>query len=728
MSELFRGGVRAIALVIVAILFASPFSAQTTPPRGRAHADTVHGVVIRDEYRWMESAGAALDQWIDAEDAHTRATLAALPGRAALRARVAELWRTGGGEVNEDVLDERGGRVLVMDYSLDRPRLGVRDDNGPLRILHDPEAEGPETGRSVRRSATQLAPDGRRATVGLVERGEANPRLRILDLDTGAWLPETLAPPLWADAQGFHVAWLPDGRHLLWVRNPARTPATPDGEREFNGHVYLHRLGTAPEADVPLFGPSLQHALRPDDTPHPAVSADGRWLVIALRRVAGRALWVAPLEGVRLAGPFREVLTTEGTFSGWGIRADTLWAITPDGAPRHRLVRLALRDPAAVPETVLEGNDGVLSGLAVAADAVYLTQRDGAAMSLWRLIPAGGREPVALPRAGTLDRMTVEPDGRGMRVWLRSALHPEEWLGVKAGATEARPLRPPPTGLPPDLDRYTVTVVHAPARDGVLVPVTLLHARGVARDGPGYLAWLERGGTIAYAHVRGGSEYGRAWHEAAVARGHATAYEDVVDVVEHLVRDGWAAPGRVAVGGGSCGAATVGVAALKRSDLIAAASLHVGGVDQWRAWSETASGARSVLDIGDPATALGVRRIVAASPYHQLLPGARQPAFFLFNGGTDYTIPLWMGAKFVARARARAGPGSGPLLFRVERDAGHSGPTDFAAQVDVYTDDLAFTLWQLGHPDFQPSTRCLIDGATPSNNRWQRTVRCAARR
>jgi prolyl oligopeptidase len=671
----------------------------------------------------MESAGAALDQWIDAEDAHARAILAALPGHAALRARVAELWRTGGGKVNEDVLDERGTRVLVMDYSLDRPRLGVRDGGGPLRILHDPEAEGPESGRYVRRSATLLAPDGRHATVGLVERGEANPRLRILDLDTGAWLPETLAPPLWADAQGFHVAWLPDGRHFLWVRNPARTPATPDGEREFNGHVYLHRLGAAPEADVPLFGPSLQSVLRRDDTPYPAVSSDGRWLVIAVRRVAGRALWAAPLEGARLAGPFREVLTTEGTFPGWGVRADTLWAITPDGAQRHRLVRLALRDPAAVPEAVLEGSDGVLSGLAVAADATYVAQRDGAMMSLWRLTPAGGRDRVALPRAGTLDRMTVKPEGRGMRVWLRSALHPDEWLGVEAGAADARPLRPSPTGLPPELDHYTVTVVHAPARDGMLVPVTLLHARGAAPGGtgfvrmeaygcygsaltpyydPGHLAWLERGGTIAYAHVRGGTEFGRAWHETAVARGRATAYEDVVDVVKYLVRDGWAAPRRVALVGTSCGAATVGVAALERPDLIAAASLHVGGVDEWRGWSETASGARSVLDIGDPATALGVRRIVAASPYHQLLPGARQPAFFLFNAGTDYTIPLWMGAKFVARARATAGPGSGPSLFRVEREAGHSGPTDFEAQVDVYTDDLAFTLWQLGHPDFQP--------------------------
>lgn len=693
-------------------------------PQPRAHADTAHAVVIPDEYRWMETAGAALDPWIDAEDAHARAVLATLPGRAALRERIAGLWRTGAGDVAEDVLDERAGRTLVLDYSLDRPRLGVREAGGALRILHDPEADGPERGAVVRRAATLLSPDGRHASVGLVERGEANGRLRILDLDTGAWLPETLAPPLWADAQGFHVAWLADGRHLLWVRNPRRTGGTPGGEREFHGHVYLHRVGTEAAADVPVFGTSLQRGLRPDDTPYPAASADGRWAVVYLRRAAGRAIWVAPLQGARLAGPFRQALASEGIVRGWGIRSDTLWAVLPDGAPRHRLVRVALRATAAVaPETVLEGDEGVLNGLAVAADAVYLGQRDGAVMSLWMLTADGRRQRIALPREGTLDRFGVAPDGRGVRLWLRSALHPEQWLEVAPGAAEARPLHPPPTGLPPELERYTVSIAHAPARDGVLVPVTLLHAKDARRDGsgfvrmeaygcfgtarswyydPGNIAWLERGGTLALAHVRGGSEYGQAWHQAAVVRGHATAYEDIEDVAEHLVRDGWAAPGRIALTGASCGAANVGNAALNRPDLFAAAALVVGGVDEWRAWSETASGARSVLDIGDPATALGVRRIVAASPYHQLLPGARQPAFILFNGGTDYTVPLWMGAKFVARARAAAGPGSGPLLFRVERDAGHSGPSDFETQVDAHVDDLAFTLWRLGHPDFQP--------------------------
>lgn len=727
----FRAIIQLVGVVIVAVLSVGPVLGQPAPPRTVAFADTAHGVVILDEYRWMETAGAALDPWIDAEDAYTQATLAALPGRSALRARIAALWATGAGDVEEDVIDARAGRTLVKDYSLGRPCLGVHDSDGPLRMLFDPEADGPEQGRAIRSAATRLSPDGRYATVGLVERGDATPRLRILDLDSGDWLPETLAPPLWADGDGFYVAWLPDGQHLLWVRNPTRTDATPDGAREFNGHVYLHRLGTEPDADVPLFGPSLQPEIRADDTPFPFVSPDGRWLVVHLRRTAGRALWIAPLDGARLTGPFREALATDGRFAGWGIRADTLWAIVPEpaeagGAPRQQLIRLPLRDPGQAHQTVLDGSDGVLSGLAVAADAVYLGQRDGATMSLWRLGQSGTRTPIALPRPGTLDRFAVAPDGQGVRVWLRSWLHPDEEVSAAPDAAETRPVRPPPTGLPPAWSRYAVTVAYAPARDGVLVPVTLLHARDAPLDGsgfvqmeaygcfgtsrtpfydPGNLAWLERGGTLAVAHVRGGSEYGEAWHQAAVRRGRATAAEDIVDVVKHLIRGGWASPGRVALTGASCGGATVGIAALERPDLVAAAALTVGGVDEWRAWSETASGARSVFDIGDPETALGVRQIVAASSYHQIVPGARMPGFYLMNGGTDYTVPLWMGAKFIARVRAAAPDGPRPVLFRVVRDAGHSGPTDPDEQVDSYTDEQAFLLWQLGHPAFQPTMR-----------------------
>lgn len=714
---------RVLSTACLAMGFAAASLAQPAAPAPQAHVDEALGVRIPDEYRWMESAGPLLDPWIDAEDEHARTLLRGLRGRSALEADVTALRATGVGDIDESLLDERSGRRLVLDYSQGAPRLGLRTGDGPLVVLFDGTQDGPARGATLRPAATKLSPDGRFVTLGLVERGEQNARIRILDIDASRLLPDVLDAPLWADAEGFHVAWLADSRGLLWVRNPARNAQTPDGEREFNGHVVVHRLGDDPAAATAIFGTTVVEGLRPDDTPYPRVSADGRWLLVRVRHAEGRSLWAAPFADGRVTSAFRNVLASSGTILGYGIQGDALLAVVTDDAPNHRLVRVALNDAAARPQTVVDGEGGFISGLAVADDGIHISQRDGATSSLWRLDAAGKRSRIDLPREGVIEDLQPAPSQHGARFVLRSGAHPDEWFDVDARARVARPVFAAPTGLPPALEDVTVSVVDAPSRDGELIPVSILHRKNQPRDGSGFarveaygcygssteltydpanFAWLDRGGIIVVAHVRGGGERGRAWHQANVIRGHAASADDAVDVVAHLVRDGWIAPGRAAMLGGSCGAATAANAALSRPDLIAAASLHVGGLDEWRAWSETASGARSVRDVGDPDTARGIRQLVAASPYHRLLPQARQPGFFVFNGATDYTIPLWMGAKFVARARAFAGPGSGPVLFRVERAAGHSGPTDPDAQLKTYVDDLAFQMWQLGHPAFQP--------------------------
>ena len=544
-----------LATAVAAVFL--PATAQPVPPPPRPHVDSANGVQIPDEYRWMETAGAALDPWIDAENAHARRTLDLLPGRKSLEKRIAELWRTGMGEADETLLDEQGAQRLQMDYSLDRPRLGIRTGGAALSIIFDGEADGPEKGASVRRSATKLSPDGRFVTLGLVERGEARPRLRILDLTNRQLSPETLDQPLWADGDGFYVKWLPDSSGFLWAKNPLRTAATPDGEREFNGHIYLHRLGTQPSADTLLFDPTIVAGLRPDDTPYPGLSADGRWLVVRVRHVEGRSLWVAPFAGGRTTAPFRKVVASSGSIIGWGVDRDTLWAVVPEGSSTHSLLRLDLRAPNSKPEQVATGQGGVLSGLAVASNSLYLSQRDGAVSSVWRMDGWGRREEIALPRTGVVDELETRPDGRGARLRIRSGLYPDEWVDVLPQASTTRPVLAPPIGLPAALADLTVSVLQAPARDGTLVPVSLLHKKGQAQDGrgfvrietygcygdsrefyydPGNLAWLERGGMLAIAHVRGGSELGQAWHEANIARGHATAADDTIDVVEHLVR------------------------------------------------------------------------------------------------------------------------------------------------------------------------------------------------
>jgi prolyl oligopeptidase len=335
------------------------------------------------------------------------------------------------------------------------------------------------------------------------------------------------------------------------------------------------------------------------------------------------------------------------------------------------------------------------------------------------VLPAEGAARVVAMPGGGVDGVAVGPEGRG--AWISQV----DWLVPRHGgvlAPGANLLRTigPEVEAPPGLSAYTSTLGWATARDGERIPYPIVRNANAVRDGSGYVmldgygcfgssdaqfywpslaAWLERGGVFVHAAMRGGGELGADWHRAGRDRNKPTAYEDAIDVARELVRSGVTRPGRIGVTGGSCGGATMGMAALDAPHLIGAAALSVGAFDQWRMAGLSAAGARSIRDFGDPATAEGTRRILALSPYMQLLDGAQRPALLISSGATDYAIPLWVGGKMVARARA-ALPQGKPVLWDIDWQAGHNAGVDY---VEADTDQFAFLFWQLGHPDFQPA-------------------------
>lgn len=215
---------------------------------------------------------------------------------------------------------------------------------------------------------------------------------------------------------------------------------------------------------------------------------------------------------------------------------------------------------------------------------------------------------------------------------------------------------------------------------------------------PALNAWLNRGGLFVQAGVRGGGELGSGWHSAGSDRNKPTSFEDGIDTVRHLIATGWTRPGRVGLTGGSCGGATMGMAALEAPHLIGAAALSAAALDMARIAAATTAGARSIREFGDPETPEGAGRIDALSPYRQLLPGVPRPALLVMSGATDYTIPLWVGGKFVAAARA-ANTDAPPVLWRIDWTGGHNAGRDYAAED---ADLMSFMFWRLGHPGFQP--------------------------
>ncbi|GAB2666630.1 prolyl oligopeptidase family serine peptidase [Arenimonas aestuarii] len=712
-------GIRdALLGALVCICAAPALAVDPSLPPVEPVTETVNGVEIRDPYRWMEAGGDDFDRWARAEATHARATLDAIPGRAALQQRIAGLDSPG---MAIRGLQVQGGRWLYRRTAGDGGKLSLYTRVGrdgaerPVDLLGQlPATDGPW---SEVDAARVLSPDGRYLSFGTTRKGEANPTLRVFDLEHMRLLPDAIPWPLWADANGFRPRWLADSSGFLYVRRPDADEAMGDTERARRGQVLLHRLGEAVARDRSVFGYGLTPQITETDTLYVQGAAHPRWLAILRRMPEGREVWVIDLHTLEEPGlpEARRVYASDVLIRGHGVLGDQLYVIDP-AAPRHQLLRFDLTQASPEPEVALPEQEGVLRLMATADDAVYVTE-DLLNRTRLHVVDAAGARTVALPEGVVT---SLEPGVEGKGAWLSQVdwlTPPRGWL-VNPGEGAPAALDFGQMTTEPRIERYVSRLAWATARDGERIPYTLVEAKAARRDGSGFVmmdgygcfgsanqpfywpslqAWLERGGVFVSVALRGGGELGADWHRAGRDRNKPAAFEDAIDVAKDLVRSGVTRPGRIGVTGGSCGGMTMGMAALEAPHLIGAAQLSVGAFDLWRMADKSAAGARSIRDIGDPSTPEGTRRILALSPYMQVLDGAPRPALLIGSGATDYTVPLWVGGKMVARARA-ATPDGKPVLWNIGWESGHNAGVDY---VQLDTDQMAFMFWQLGHPDFQ---------------------------
>jgi prolyl oligopeptidase len=277
------------------------------------------------------------------------------------------------------------------------------------------------------------------------------------------------------------------------------------------------------------------------------------------------------------------------------------------------------------------------------------------------------------------------------------------------------------TVSPADFSAITVESVDVESVDGVRVPLTLLYARGLARDGShpailhgygayGYsvqpafqtdmLPWLEHGGVFAVCHARGGGEKGRSWYLAGTGAHKRNAVADFIACAEYLAERGYTSAAHLGAWSSSMGGLLVGGAITERPDAFAAAVVEVGVLNPAR-FLEGVNGANQISEVGDPATEEGYRGLAAMDPYHHVRPDVSYPAVMLQVGLNDGRVSAWHSGKFAARLQAATTSGR-PVLIRTDDDAGHGIGSTREQRAQLQADTFGFLLWQLGHPDFQP--------------------------
>jgi prolyl oligopeptidase len=702
-------------------MIAVPARALTLPSTHiESVTETFHGVPVVDPYRWLEGdlsnpaeAGRVTPEvaaWTDTQNAYTRDLLDRLPGRAELERALTPLMQVGA--VSAPIMRGRRYFFAKREGDQNQPIIYWREGHdGADRVLIDPaaiDATGLTTVEWISPS-----PDGALLAYGTSRSGDENTTLRLLDVDTlqvrSLEIPGRTQSP----------DWLPDGsgfvyRHLADAANP------------YTGRVRFHRLGTNPADDPVIF---RQLTADEDATlattwgPFASLSRDGRWLLLGYwLNTASNDTWLVDFERFCRTGALHKVVVTSGeTGRSVGTVIDgTLFLHTTVGARRGRVIAVdaAAPDRARWRDVVPERDDAVIESVGF-GDGVLAVACLERACGVVDVVDLTGRAigRVAQPGIGSV-AISTEEDRTEAFLTFTSFNHPTSIFRIDLATPGAAPSLWARPDVPVDPAAVEVRQVWYPSKDGTPISMFLVHRRGLELRGdaptlltgyggfnisytPAFSAplfpWFDAGGIYAVSNLRGGGEYGDAWHEAGMLDRKQNVFDDFLAAAEWLIAQGYTTPSRLAIAGGSNGGLLTGAAITMRPDLFRAAIIAVPLLDMLR-YQHFLMARYWVPEYGSSEDAAQFAVLHAYSPYHHVRDGVAYPGVFLTAGEHDTRVHAMHARKMAARLQAAtsSNPAERPVLLWVDRDAGHGQGKPLNLRLRDAVDQRSFLMWQLG--------------------------------
>jgi len=698
-------------------------NAQSGPPVAERHevTETFFGQTVVDDYRWLEDwHQATVEQWLKGQDNYTRATLRSIPGREKFLARVRALDLASTRVTSPQVW---GGKTFYLkaEASADNQKLYVRDSaEAKERLLVDPELL---TKDGVHSSIDYFQPslDGALVAYGISPGGSEESVIHVLETASGKTLPDAI------DRARFGaVSWLPGNKSFLYNRLQKLAPDMPRTAFEQRSRAYIHELGDDPEHDRFVFGYGYSANLKIEDNDLSFVtySPVSPYLfgVVAHGTENEATVYYIPLdEGNSSAIGWKKLFDVEDAVVRFDVYKDDLYLVTHKNKPRYEVARTSLKNPdVAHAAVVVPASAVVIQEADVASDGIYIRDLDGGIGRLRRLSFEGHVESVKVGEGLSAAAIAVTPTEAGTLAHAVSWTTAPRWLKYDPQTKTATDtgIQPP---LPIDTSAYEAVEVKAKSGDGTLVPLSIIRARNVKLDGnrpthligygaygisydayfdPVWLAWLERGGVIAFAHVRGGGEYGEEWYRAGYKLTKQHTVDDFIASAQYLIENQYTSAHRLSGEGTSAGGILIGGAITQRPDLFAGALIRVGCSNALR-MEFTPNGPPNIAEFGSVKDADGFKGLYAMDAYQHVKEGTAYPGILLTAGINDPRVDPSQPAKMTARLQA-ATASKKPVLLRVDYDAGH-GMGSTRGQHDLeYSDEMSFLLWQDGDSEFQP--------------------------
>jgi prolyl oligopeptidase len=680
--------------------------------------DTYFGTTIADPYRWMEHwKGEEFQAWLKEQAAYAQEQLDALPGRATLLESITALTNAG-----PDLQDFRvmGERIFYLrrDPGEHLMKLMVRlpeAQGGQEKTLFNPNVIKGEAQTAIDWYFPSW--DGRCVAYGISQGGAENSVLHVLEVDSGAILDLKIPRTDFT-----HISWLEDNRAFVYHRFPEWPVGTPETEYYRDGCTYLHRLGEDVANDRPVFGANLSVGVEVgrDDYPFLMLSPQSDWMIglVVHGDLEEKSIYAAPRSTLADPAtiPWKRICDVEDAVADYDLIGDTIYLRTHKNAPRYQIIATSLRQPDLANATVVVPESRVvIEAIKVAGDYLLLSDLDGGIGRLRRVKRSGGEpEAIPVPFEGAIDEWANAPGSHLVLVRMTSWVSAPRIYrcNVNTSTLEDTGIYPP---SPLDFSAIETHEVQYPARDGTLIPLSLIHKQGLRLTGdnptllmgygsyginmkpffmPHMKAWYDLGGVLAVAHIRGGGEYGKEWHLAGKGVNKGTTIEDFIAAAEYLIAQNYTSPQRLAGEGGSAGGITTGGALVRRPDLWAVMVMKVPVNNTLRV-EFTPNGPPNIFEFGSVMTEEGFRGLHIMDAYTRVRDGVAYPAVLLTGGANDPRVIIWQAAKIAARLQA-ATSSSKPVLLRVEFQGGHGMGSTQQQFNEEYADEFAFLCQQMG--------------------------------